>query len=393
LKTIRPIDDDRAWLEFRQQHWKLRADTIYLNHGSFGPPPVVVQQARESWQRQLDEQPMDFFVRRMESELRGAREKLAAFVGTKADNLVLVDNATYAINVVARSFKLAAGDEVLLTDHEYGAVKRIWQRACDEAGANLRIAKLPLPMESPAQVVDAIASALGPRTRLLVVSHITSPTAITLPVAEICAAAKAANVSTCIDGPHAIAQVPVEIDALGCDFYAASCHKWLSAPLGSGFLLAAPHWHQRIAPPVLSWGKQDTQRGKQSWQDEFDWLGTRDPAACLAIPTAIEFLQSVGLDAFRQRTHFLAQYAREELQALANLTPIVPDSPDWYVSMAHVPLPPGESRPLQRALWEQYKIEVPIISFADQRWVRVSCHLYTQRSDIDALAGALRRLL
>ena len=372
--------------------WEIRSDTIYLNHGSFGPPPRVVQTCRERLLRRLESNPMDFLVRELEGEIDGVRHIVSDFVGAKAENLVLVDNATYGMNVVAEGFPLAPGDEVLLTDHEYGAVRRIWDRRCDKAKATLKTAGLPEPIESAEQVIDVVDQALTERTKLLVVSHITSPTAITLPVQQIIDRAHANDVAVCVDGPHAVAQLPLEMEALGCDFYTASCHKWLSAPLGTGFLYVSPRWQEHIRAPILSWGKPAGEE-QSSWTDEFTWLGTRDPSALLAIPSAIALLQQVGLETFRRHAHDLASYARQGLAEFATRSPIVPDSPQWYTAMAHMPLPPGEPRKLQNALWGQYGIEVPIIDFAGQRWIRVSCHLYNRAADIDRLIDALRALL
>jgi isopenicillin-N epimerase len=341
----------------------------------------------------LDGNPMNFLVRRFEDEADVVRETLAKFVGTSSANLVLVDNATYAMNIVADSLPLSMGDEVLLTNHEYGAVRRIWNRRCEMAGAQLRTVNLPERIETAGQIVDLIASAITDRTKLLVISHITSPTAITLPVAEITRRVQSEGVAVCIDGPHAVAHLSLAIDQIGCDFYTASCHKWLSAPLGTGFLVAHPRWHEQLHPPILSWGKLDQADGPRAWNDEFLWLGTRDPSAALAIPTAISMLKQLGLDTFRARTHYLAKYARARLVELTGLTPITPDDVAWYGAMAHVPLPDGDARSLQSALWGQFGIEVPIIQFAGRRWIRVSCHLYTQKSDIDRLIEALAVLL
>lgn len=371
--------------------WKLEPGVTYLNHGSFGPPPEGVRQARATWQERLDRQPMDFFVRQLEPALLAARDKLAAFVGCAASDLIFVENATVGMNVVADSFALRSGDQVLLNDHEYGAVQRIWKRACDAAGAELVVATLPLPVTSADQVVDALLARATDRTRLLVVSHITSPTAITLPVAEICQAARGRGIAICIDGPHAVAQVPLVIEDLGCDFYTASCHKWLSAPFGSGFLYVAPRWQARIRPPVLSWGRLLPNR-PATWSEEFLWSGTRDPSAELAIPAAIDFLNSFGLERFRTETHALAQYARQRLVDQFQRPPILPDDARWYASMAHVPLPPGEAVGLQRALWDRFQIEVPIVDFGGHRYVRVSCHLYNTRAQIDLLCRALKEL-
>jgi isopenicillin-N epimerase len=246
-------------------------------------------------------------------------------------------------------------------------------------------------VENDEQVVDALLTKVTDRTRLVVISHITSPTAVTLPVGKICKACRDRDVAVCIDGPHAVAQLPLDLQSLDCDYYTASCHKWLCAPFGSGFLYVHPRHQDSIRPPTLSWGRLPPNR-PEKWSDEYVWSGTRDPSAFLTIPAAIEFLESVPIEAFRARTHDLARYARERLVALTGSSPLKPDSNHWYGSMAHVPLPPGKALPLQRALWERHHIEVPIIDWKGQRYVRVSCHLYTCPEHIDLLVDALDEL-
>ncbi len=382
------IANSSAW----RSAWSVRADTTYLNHGSFGPPPNCVRQRQAEWKQQLDDQPMDFFVRSFEPAWFDARRALAEFVGTNADHLAFVDNATYGMNVVAQSLPLLPGDEVLLTDHEYGAVKRIWERACAGAQAQVVVAKLPLPIDSAAELIDAIFAKVNARTRLLVVSHVTSPTAVTLPILEIVRRAKSVGVAVCVDGPHAPAYTDLRLDDLACDFYVASCHKWLSAPLGSGFLYVAPQHQSLIRTPILSWGRL-LPRVPETWYDPFVWCGTRDPSPYFTVPTAIEFLRGVGLDEFRRTTHDLARSARQRIAERFGTTPMTPDAPEWYGSMAHVPLPSGDCYRLQDALWQQYGIEVPIVSWQDQRYVRVSCHLYNDQHDLDKLVGALDALI
>lgn len=346
-----------------------------------------------AWQEQLDRQPMDFFVRVLEPALRETREKLARFVVTLGESLAFVENATYGMNVVADSFALAPGDEVLLTDHEYGAVKRIWERACHRAGAAPpRIAKLPLPFTSAEEAVASLFEASTDHTKIIVVSHVTSPTAVILPVDEICREARRRGIAICVDGPHAPAQVDIRLDELDCDYYVASCHKWLSAPFGSGFLYVHPRQQASVRAPLLSWGRLLPAQ-PESWSDEFLWSGTRDPSPYLAVSAAIDFIESVGLARFRERTHALARYARQRLVELTGREPIVPDSEAWYGAMAHVPLPPGDAKPLQDALWREHHIEVPIVDWNGGRYVRVSCHLYNTRAEIDQLVTALREQL
>ncbi len=386
------IQNDDDWRTWRDE-WPIRPDTVYLNHGSFGPTPRRVRECQRMWQQELASQPMDFFVRKYEPAWLAARCRLADFVGTRPENLVFVENSTAAMNAVANSFPLGKHDEVLLTDHEYGAVVRIWQRACQAVGAaEPQIARLPLRFESAEQVVAAVFSAATDRTRLLVASHITSPTAVILPVQEICREARCRGIAVCIDGPHAPAQIPLAIDELDCDFYTASLHKWVSAPIGSGFLFAAPKWQPVVKPPILSWGRLAPAKPTE-WWEEFVWPGTRDPFAYLASTAALDLLAEVGLANFRARSHHLAQYARRQIVELTGLEPPTPNDEHWYGSMASTPLPPGDGRELQAKLWQDYGIEVPVIERAGKRSIRVSCHLYTTTEDIDLLLTALKGLL
>jgi isopenicillin-N epimerase len=385
-----PEDDDRNWQDWAAQ-WSIRSDTTYLNHGSFGPPSLAVRHARRDWLDRLDQQPMDVLVRQREDALRASLARLAGFVRTAADNLVLVENATFAMNTVASSFSFAPGDEVLLTDHEYGAVRRIWDRAGRRAGATVRTAELPFPPEDPQRVVDAITSAITDRTKLVVCSHVTSPTALHLPASDICRACRQREIAVCIDGPHAVGQLPLELDRLDCDFYTASCHKWLSGPLGSGFLYVHPRRQAAIEPLNLSWGRLEPD-APVSWQDEFLWTGTRDNAALAALPPAIDLVDSIGVEALSGRGHFLASYGAELIDQWSGYPPLA-DHRRWYGMMVCAELPPGEPLPLRNALWQRYRIEVPIIQFAGRRFVRISCHLYNTRRHVEYLSQALRELV
>ena len=395
-----------------QQAFDLRAGVAYLNHGSFGPPARVTTAAREQWSRRLASDPMDFFLREMEEQLDRARDELGRFVGTAGRNLAFVDNATFAMNGIAQGFPLQAGDVVLANDHEYGAVLRIWRERCRQVGAELQVASLPPRFDDPAEVVDALVAAVTPRTRLLVVSHITSPTAVILPVAAICRRFKERGIAVCIDGPHAPAAVPVAIDRLGCDFYCASLHKWLAAPLGSGFLYAHPRWQGKLQPPVVSWGNSLSGRSS-SWLDPFNWMGTRDPAGFLAVPTAIGFLQGLvapaqadwcgppsGLAVFTHYSHALARYARLRMVELTGCEPMVADSPDSYSTMIACPLPASVPEPesphahqWQHELWRRHRIEVPIVNWHGRRSIRVSAHLYNTAAQVDLLVEAVAELL
>ncbi|MGH7429780.1 MAG: aminotransferase class V-fold PLP-dependent enzyme, partial [Candidatus Methylomirabilaceae bacterium] len=224
----------------------LRPDVIFLNHGSFGACPRPVFETYQRWQRELECNPVDFLARQLKDLLRDARAALAEFVGAEADDLVYVSNATTGVNIVARSLSLGRGDEVLGTDHEYGALDRTWRFICERHGATYVRASIPVPVVSREEVVDAVWSRVTPRTRVLFISHITAPTALILPIDELVRRARDAGILTVIDGAHAPGQIPVDVTALGADFYAGNCHKWLCAPKGAGFLHA-----RREAEPLL----------------------------------------------------------------------------------------------------------------------------------------------
>lgn len=393
--------------------WSLADGVIYLNHGSFGPPPRVVQEARQEWTGRLNANPMDFFLRQFDGALDHASGRLGEWIGAEARDLVFVDNATVAMNVVAASLSLSPGDEVLLNDHEYGAVFRIWRSVCERARARIVSPTLGQPVADVADadalprrfsqtsdVTGPILASITPRTKLIVISHITSPTAITFPVEQICREARQRGIPVCIDGPHAIGLLPVNLRKIDCDFYCASLHKWLSAPFGSGFLYVRRNWQSKLKPHLTSWGRSLGGHGPR-WQDELNWLGTRDPAPFLSVPVAIDFLEQFGIDRFRQQTHELTQYARKHMEAALGQSATVPDSADWYTSMAAVPLPPASSRkarpnaihPLQQALWDEHRVEVLVTECHGHRYLRVSCHLYNTTQEIDTLCAALKSLL
>jgi isopenicillin-N epimerase len=292
---------------------------------------------------------------------------------------------------VARSLRLAPGDEVLATNLEYGAVDRTWQFLCERAGATYVRQPIPLPVESAAGVVDALWQGVTPRTRVICVSHITSITALILPVAEICRRARQAGILTVIDGAHAPGQIPLDLDAIDADFYTGNCHKWLCAPKGAGFLHARRDAQARVDPFVVSWGWQPDDSA--SFVDRLEWQGTRDLAAYLAVPAAIEFQAAHDWPGVRAACHALLREIRHDLERLTGLSPICPDSPDWYAQMASLPLPPCDPVTLQRRLWEEARIEVPIVEGPTGPLCRVSIQAYNTPADGAALLDALTTLL
>ena len=355
----------------------LDPDVAQLNHGSYGACPVPVFEEYQRLQRRLEEGPTDWFTRRVVKGiwsaperpglLAAARAELAAFVGARADDLAFTTNATSGLNAVIRSLRLGPDDEVVTTTHEYGAITRTWEFT----GATVVLCE-----------PDEVISRIGPRTRAVSVSQITSPTGMVLPVAEICGAAREAGVLAVVDGAHAPGHVPVDVEALGADVYAGNCHKWLCAPKGAGFLWAREEHQRWIEPLVVSWGWRDD----APFPERHGWAGTRDPAAFLTIPKAIEV--HATFDAGRQRG--LADLVERRLADELGL-PHLPGEPSPF--MRTVVLPPGDPGELWQRLFAEHRVEVPVYEWRGQRVLRVSVGPYNDEEDVDRLVAALRELL
>lgn len=362
---------------------------VFLNHGSFGACPASVFEVYQQWQRELERQPVAFLGRRADALLDAARARLAAYVNTAPDNLVFVVNATVGLNMVARSLPLQVGDEILSTDHEYGAVDKTWQFVCQKTGARLVNRAMPLPVTSHAAFADAFWEGVTPRTRVISISHITSPTALIFPAAEICRRARQAGILTVIDGAHAPGQIPLDLCALDADFYAGNCHKWLCAPKGAGFLYARAEQHAVVEPLIISHGWQ----AEGTFVSRSQWQGTRDLAAFLSVPAAIDFQQQHDWDAVRARCHQMARSLRARLAALTGLEPVAPDNGEWFAQMVAAPLPCCDLAALGVSLYDRYCVEVPLIPRPEGAYIRVSFQGYNTQADADALVQALSELL
>jgi isopenicillin-N epimerase len=372
----------------------LRPGVAFLNHGSFGACPRPVFDAYQHWQRELEGEPVEFLQRRLPALLAHARARLGEYVGTHADNLVFVPNATYAINIIARSLELRPGDEVLGSDHEYGAVERTWRFNCARQGAAWRAQPIPLPISGADDVVERFWAGVTARTRVIVLSHITSPTALVFPVAEVIRRARERGILTVIDGAHAVGQLDLALDELGADFYTSNAHKWLCSAKGSAFLYARPEAQPLLKPLAVSWGWEAIAPGHSRFQDYFEWTGTDDPAAYLSVPEAIAFQRRHDWPRVRAACHDLAQRAARLVADLTGLAPIAP--PDWSGQLVAIPLPRRADVPaadLRQQLFALDQVEVPITDWQDHRFVRVSIQAYNFERDVARLVAALARAL
>jgi isopenicillin-N epimerase len=375
--------------------WTLSPSITYLNHGSYGATPRVVQQAQSRLRDELESGPVHFMGKRLEPLLDAARARLAGLVGARTDDLVFVPNATHGVNAVLRSLAFGPGDELLTTDHAYNACRNALDEVAARTGARVTVARLPWPLTSRGGVVDAVVGAFTPRTRLLLLDHVTSPTAAVLPVERLVPEARARGIFTLVDGAHAPGMVPLALTALDADAYTGNCHKWLCAPKGAAFLWVAPRHQSSLRPLATSHGRNSPRTDRSRFQLEFDWTGTADPTAALCLPAALDFLEGLlpgGLPGLMAHNAALARTGRDTLARALGVEPPVAD--ELLGSMAALPLPPGDAPALHDALYDA-GFEVPVIPFpaAPSRLVRISAQAYNRPSEYEALAAALPALL
>ncbi len=369
--------------------WLLDPGGIFLNHGSFGATPRVVLAEQDRWRAQMERHPTTFMTYEIGPALRAAAAKLAAFLHASADDLVFVENATTGCNIVLNALPLGAGDEILVTDHGYGAVHKAALHAAKRGGATLVEVKVPFPLADQRQVIDAVKAALTPRTRLAILDHVTSATAAIFPVRELTALCHAAGARVLIDGAHAPGMLTLDVPGVGADWYVGNCHKWLMAPKGAGFLWTAPAQQAEMHPLTISHGYG------QGYTAEFDWIGTRDFGAWLAVPAAIEHHDKLGGAALRERNHALACAAAD---AIAQAWKMPRGAPDALTgSMAAIRLPvdgPGtqeRSLELRASLFKDHGIELAITVHGGALWARISAQAYNAFEDYEKLIAAFGR--
>jgi isopenicillin-N epimerase len=371
----------------------LREDVAFFNHGSFGACPRPVFEVYQHWQRELEKQPVDFLGRRARDLLTQARGHLAEFVGTVAGNLVFVPNVTHGVNFVAYSLNLQPGDEVLAPDQEYGAVQAVWEFVCQKKRAAYVTQPISLPVSDPETVVEQLWAGVNERTKVISISHITSPTALIWPLAEICARAREAGIITVIDGAHAVGQLDLDLEGLGADYYTGNCHKWLSGAKGSAFLYARPEGQAILEPLVVNWGWKNRSADSSPLIDYFTWLGTDDPASYLAVPAAIDYQRTHNWPAVRLACHQLGREIRDQIQALSGLPHICPDSTGWWMQMFTVPLPPTIPDDASQRLWNEFQVEVPVSRREQGTFIRVSVQAYNTPQHAERLLYGLKTLI
>lgn len=375
----------------------LEPNIVYLNHGSFGACPRVVHDEYQRLQRRLESQPARFLQREFPDLLASARSRLAQFIGAHDDEVVFVTNPTFAVNEIARSLPLAAGDEVLVSDQEYGACINAWQFLRQKKGYEIVVQSIGWPIVSNEAIIEQFWSGVTANTKVIFLSHITSPTALTLPVREICHRAREQGIITVIDGAHAPGQLDLDVKDVGADYYVATCHKWMCAPKGAAFFYARREMQRQIEPLVVGWGWGEDRliHCGSDFLDYHEWLGTHDPSAYLTVPKAIEFQQQEDWPLVRRRCHALAVELLDRAADLSGVQRVHPN--EMFQQMALMELTevndPEHIAQIKSRLYDDHRIEVPVTPWKGRVFVRVSIQAYNTEDDVDQFVQAMRTVL
>ena len=346
----------------------------------------------------MERNPGEFLGPRSAGLLGQSRAVLGRTLGADPQDLVYLPNATTGVNTVARSLRLQPGDEILTSDHEYGACDNTWEFVCQQTGARYVPVEIPLPFQAE-EFVRRIWAGVTPQTRVIFLSHISSTTALIFPLTELCRRAREAGILTLIDGAHVPGHMPLNLNALGADFYTGNCHKWLCAPKGAAFLQVRPEHHALVDAGVVSWGYSatitghtglDAYTGSTLLERRLQWQGTRDIAAFLTVPAAIEFQAQHDWDRVRQDCHVMAAQTLHRLCAITGLRPICEDSD--FGQMVAIPVPSMDAQLLKDTLLERYRIEIPVTSHKGALFIRLSVQAYNTQEDLDVLVNAVREI-
>jgi isopenicillin-N epimerase len=376
-----------------RQAWALRHDVAFLNHGSFGAVPRCVLEEQAEWRRRIEAEPVEVLARRHDALVGNSKRTVGDWLNMRPDDFGLVTNATEGVNAVLRSLEFRPGDGLAATSHVYNAVRQSMRYAAGRAGAAYHEIDVPLPVRSAGKVAGAVLRGLTPRTRLLVIDHVTSPTGLVFPLEAILRGCAARGVEVLVDGAHAPGMLPLDVQVLGeigATYYAGNLHKWACAPKGAGFLWVTPRRQADVRPLIIS---HNLGRG---FAREFDWQGTRDVTAWLAVPKALEFMARLGWERVRNHNNAMAVWAHDMLCRRLGVEPISPLDGSFLGSMAALPMPARFSamtedhgRALQQRLYDEHRVEAPLVLWCGRWLVRVSCQGYNTPQEYERLADAL----
>lgn len=370
----------------------LNPDIHFLNFGSFGACPKPVFEVYQNFQLELEQQPVKFIAENASQYLKNSRIALGKYLNCPADDLVCITNPSYGVNIVAKNLNLKPGDEILTTDIEYGACDRTWNYYCQKSGAKYIRRKSLFPLETKEEFVEEFLKGITPKTKLIFISHITSSTAIRLPVEEICKAARELGVMTFVDGAHGPAQVEVNLTEMNPDIYVGACHKWMMAPKGSSFLYVRKEHQDSLDPLVISWGYDSDAPSHSQFLDYHEMQGTRDLSAFCSIPACIDFMKENNWKEVSANCRKIVQENAAELCKITGNKPLTNLTDDFIAQMFSSEIKTKNPKELHDLLLEKYKIEIPIMVHGNKSFIRYSINAFNSQKDLDLLFTALKKI-
>ncbi len=370
----------------------LNPDITFLNHGSYGACPIPVFKEYQKWQKKLENQPVQFMTKLLWKNLKKSRVALGEFIKCSEKDILLFSNPTMAVNNIIDNLNLSSNDEVLMTQHEYGALVRAWTHSSKKNNFKIIQQKINIPLESKEDFIKQFLSGVSINTKVIFISHITSQTALIFPIKEICSFAKKKGIITIVDGAHVPGHIDLNLREIECDYYTGACHKWLCAPKGTSFLYVREELQKDIIPQIISWGEEGEDPGPTQFLMDFQWQGTRDMSAFLSIPVAIKFVKE---NKWRKNHLANKKMILDTSKMLRDLlkTESTFIGEDWTGQMVSHRLPNNSPETLKRDLWNGFSIEVPIFEWQEHKFIRVSLHYYNDISDVEKLLFALEKLL
>jgi isopenicillin-N epimerase len=366
----------------------LNPDMTYLNHGSFGACPKSVFEDYQNWQKKLEFHPVHFLTETLYKTLYESRRSLSEFVGCDEDEIIFFQNPTTAVTNIIHNLNVKHNDEILMTNHEYGALVRAWLVWAKKSGAKIVQQEISTPVSTEEKFMDDFWKGVTSRTKVIFISQITSSTGLIFPIASIIKMAKEKGILTIVDGAHVPAHIPLDIHKLGCDFYAGACHKWLCGPKGASFLFVKKEHQDWIKPLIVSWGNSGDDPGPSEFLTEFNWQGTRDMSSFLAIPAAIKFYVD-EIKSHQETCRNIIQTVYYDFQNVLKTDPISTGG-NWLGQMVSHPLPKRTPKNFKKKLWDDTKIEIPIFTWNETQFIRISIQVYNSQKDVDFLMSALR---
>ena len=371
----------------------LDTSITFLNHGSFGACPKPIFEEFQRFQLELETEPVNFIQKKQTDYLKTARASLAKFVGCEAQDLYFTTNPTFAINTLMRSLKLKAGDEILATNHEYGAMDRTWHFYCKKSGVKYIRQNISLPVISKEQIIEEFWKGYNSNTKVIFLNQISSATALIFPVKEICDKAKELGLMTIVDGAHVPGHIDLNIEALNPDFYTGTLHKWMLAPKGSSFLYVKKEFQDAINPLVVSWGYESLSPGESRFIDYHEHQGTRDVSAFICTPKVIAFLEENDWKEKSEACRKLILSNYQRFCDLLNTEPICPITEEFLGQMASIPIRTDKPNELKEVLYNKYKIQIPVMPLNDKIFLRFSINVYNSQKDLDVLYLAIADII